>query len=198
MVDQIAITHLKSNDPILASVINQITLPEWKAPKNYFNRLIESIISQQLSVKAADTIAARFYILVGEVTPENVLALETEKIRSVGISYSKISYIKDLAEKVQSKKINLDTLEQLENDEIINELILVKGIGKWTAEMFLMFTLGRPDVFSYGDLGLKNAIKKLYRLRTHPSEKRAMQISNSWKPYRTLACRFLWASLDLK
>lgn len=128
--------------------------------------------------------------------PKEILKIDEEKIRACGISYSKISYIKDLARHVEEKKIDLEKIEQMKNEEAILALTAVKGIGRWTAEMFLIFSLEREDVFSHGDLGLKNAIKQLYGLRKHPSPERARAISDKWKPYRSLASRYLWASLD--
>jgi len=193
-------THLLARDPILAVVIQQVTLPERKVETNYFQRLVQEIINQQLSNKAADTITTRFVALFPDSnfpTPEQVLLINNEKIRAAGISYPKISYIKDLAEKVHAQQIDLAHIAQLPDEAVITELIKVKGIGQWTAEMFLMFALQRPDVFSYGDLGLRNAMQKLYKLRKHPSPKRAQQISKVWRPYRTVASWYLWESLQL-
>lgn len=194
------ITHLKNADPVLSHVIDQIELPVWKPERNYFRSLVESIIGQQLSTKAADTIIARFNALlpIHPYTPEDILGLNKEQIRAVGISYSKVSYIQDLAEWTKEKKLDLEHLSKLDDQVVMRQLIEVKGIGPWTAEMFMMFALGREDIFSFGDQGLKNAIKKLYNLKTHPTQKQALHISAKWKPYRTWACRYLWASLELK
>ncbi|MEK9178784.1 MAG: DNA-3-methyladenine glycosylase 2 family protein, partial [Patescibacteria group bacterium] len=121
--------------------------------------------------------------------------LKDEKIRSAGISYQKISYIKDLAKKFQNKQIEFDKFDKLTDEKIIDELVSVRGIGRWTAEMFLIFGLGRPDVFSYGDLGLRRAIERLYKIQDL-SEIEAIRISEKWKPYRSVASRFLWKSLE--
>lgn len=194
-------TYLIAQDPILGTVISK--LPKFTQTKstNHFKKLIESIISQQLSEKAADTIFNRFISLFPKSifpTPQAVLAMDTEKIRKAGISYSKISYIKDLAEKIHNKSLDFTRIHELTDIEVIDYLMKVKGIGRWTAEMFLMFGLGREDIFSYGDLGLRNAIQKLYKLKKHPTTKQAEKISQRWIPYRTWACRYLWASLTLK
>lgn len=189
--------YLKNADPILGSIIDQVSLPPWQKPESYFVDLIESIVSQQLSIKAADTIFKRFVSLFpnGRVTPEDVLRIDDERIRLVGLSYQKISYVKDLAKQVLESGITFEQFDIMSDEEIITELIKVKGIGRWTGEMFLMFAMGRPDVFSYGDLGIRNAIQKLYKLDHNPSKEEAEEISMKWKPYRTYACRYLWKSL---
>jgi len=195
------INHLKKVDPILATVISQVPPFERRQDADFYRALVESIVSQQLSIKAADTIFARFLKLFPHVNfpmPQQVREMDIEKIRSCGISYAKISYIKDLATKTQTGILKFDVIHKLSDEEIITHLTQVKGIGRWTAEMFLMFSLGRDDVFSYGDQGLKNAIKKLYQLKSHPTLKQAEKISSKWKPYRSWACRYLWASLELE
>jgi DNA-3-methyladenine glycosylase II len=186
--------HLKKVDPILAKVINSIKLNESKSHKRYFEALVSAVISQQLSTKAADTIRLRFIALftylersrgfkdVKFPSPEQVLKKKDNKLRSVGLSYQKISYIKSLA--------------KMTDEEIIEVLVKAKGIGQWTAEMFLMFCLGRPDVFSDGDLGLKNAIKKLYKINKNDHPKKYQKLVESWSPHRTTAARYLWASLN--
>jgi len=191
--------HFKKVDPILHSVLADI--PPVTIPKrtDYFVVLCESIINQQLSEKAGDTIWKRFSALFSnkKVTPEKVLALPDSKIRAVGTSWSKVAYIKNLATHVRQKTIRLDALSNMSNEVIITELTKVKGIGPWTAEMFLMFSLGREDVFLYGDLGLRNAIKRLYKLKRDPTRKQLEKIVNKWAPYRTWAARILWRSLEL-
>lgn len=191
--------HLQMADPILGEVIKKVDKPKWTNRTDHFRSLVEDIISQQLSVKASDTIIARFNALFPQLpySPEDILALSTEIVRKVGISYAKVSYIKDLALHVQNNTLDFENIHLLSDEEVILELIKVKGIGRWTAEMFLMFSLGREDVFSYGDQGLKNAMKRLYTLRSSPTPKQAEKISVKWKPYRTWACRYLWASLEL-
>jgi DNA-3-methyladenine glycosylase II len=191
--------HLSKEDSVMATIIKQVPPFERYKASNYFEALTESIVSQQLSVKAADTIWQRFIALLSEkkVTPENVWEIPDQKIRDAGISWSKISYIKDLAKKTMESGILFEQFEIMTDEEIITELIRVKGIGKWTAEMFLMFAMERPDVFSYGDLGLRRAIQKWYGFDHEPTQEEAEKIADKWRPYRTAACRYLWRSLEL-
>lgn len=192
--------HFKKNDAVLGRVVDIVVLSGWRKNGNYFVDLVESIVSQQLSVKAADTIWKRFIALFPDerVEPEFVLAMSEQRIRDAGISWQKISYMKDLAKKTLESGIVFEQFEIMTDEEIIEELVKVRGIGRWTAEMFLMFSMGRQDIFSYGDLGLRRAMQNLYSLRKEPSPRRAAQIANKWKPFRTIACRYLWASLDQK
>jgi len=177
-------------------------IPESQARTNesYFSDLCESIIGQQLSNKAADTIIGRIKKLLPDesFTPESVFAADTETLRDAGASYAKISYIKNLAQAWQDNEIEHDKFAELSDEEIIKELTKVKGIGRWTAEMFLMFSLGRSDVFSAGDLGLKNAMIKTYHLSDAPTKDELKALTDKWAPNRTLACRILWRSLTLK
>jgi DNA-3-methyladenine glycosylase II len=163
-----------------------------------YKALVHSIMSQQLSSKAAATIARRFTELFGGTfpTPAKVIAMPADQLRSVGLSGAKVSFVRDLAQRIHDGSLRLDLLDTMSDDEVIAELTKVKGIGRWTAEMFLMFRLHRPDVLPVGDLGIVNAIKKQYRLRKTPTPKRMMQIGEAWRPYRSIACWYLWASLD--
>ena len=193
--------HLKSADPILAKIISRVKLKQRKAHKRYFESLCVAIINQQLSGKAAATIEKRFVALFGNKkfpSARQVLLKSDVKLRSAGLSFQKIGYIKSLAKLVDGGKIDFKKFGKMDDEEIIETLILVKGIGRWTAEMFLMFCLNRPDVFSHGDLGLKNAIKKHYKLDKDINAKKYHALVESWKPYRTTAARFLWASLANK
>ena len=194
------INHFKKVDPILYSVIEKVGVYGSKISDDYFLELCEIIINQQLSDKAAATIFARFKRLFPQkkITPEVLLKLSAEKIQSCGTSRAKVSFLKDLAKKVLAEELRLDQLNKLSDDLIMKELTKVKGIGPWSVEMFLMFTLGREDVFSYGDLGLKNAIKKLYKFKKEPTREQIEKIVEKWKPYRTYACRILWKSLEIK
>jgi len=191
-----ALKHFKKVDLLLyevAASIDPIVLE--KSPDN-FMRLTRAIVGQQLSVKAASTIFGRFEKLFKKgVTASAILKLKDDDIRACGISYPKIKYIKDLAEKVHNKELMLDSFETADEETIIENLTKVKGIGIWSAEMFLMFALAKPDVFSVGDLGLKNAMIKLYGLKD-PSKEKLIKLSGKWSPYRTYACRILWQSLD--
>ena len=191
-----AAVYLLEKDKKLAKIIKDIKLAPLELHGDYFRELTESIIGQQLSIKAADTILSRFYKLMkGPIAPRKVLKLKDEDIRKAGISYQKISYIKDLAKKFDDDEIEFHKFNKLTDEKIIEELIAVRGIGRWTAEMFLIFGLGRPDVFSYGDLGLRRAIEKLYKIKDL-EEVEAIRISEKWKPYRSIASRYLWKSLE--
>lgn len=191
--------HFKKVDARLASLIKNISLPQLKTPKNYFRFLVEAIISQQLSLKAADSITTRFKkIFFGKSFPTAAEILKTseEKMRGAGLSRAKITYIKDLSAKIMGKEISLRRLKSLDDEDIIEYLTRVKGIGRWTAEMFLIFALGREDVFSYGDLGLHNALKKLYTWKREPNRRHLEKLVNAWSPYKSYAARYLWKSLD--
>ena len=186
------VTHLRK-DPVLAKALDRVTLTKLVPHTDYFSDLCETIINQQLSEKAGATIWKRFIALFPKFSPDKVLAMADKKIRASGISWSKISYIKNIARYSQS--VDLRLLRNMENELVISELTKIKGIGQWTAEMFLMFSLGREDIFSYGDLGLKRAIQKLYAFKKEPTQKQMEKIVVKWSPYRTYACRILWMSL---
>lgn len=191
------IKHL-SRDKVIKKLIDQYGELPWSTEEvDLFAHIVESIISQQLSVKASDTIYKRFIALLPKkkVKPEDILKVDDEDIRAAGISYSKIKYIKGVAQAVVEKEIILEALHNLSDEEVLNELIKLKGIGKWTAEMLLMFSLKRPDIFSLGDIGLRNAIAKLYKV-DRDDLVAIEKISLKWKPYRTFAARYLWKSLD--
>ena len=192
--------HFRKVDPILYPVIEKVGVFGPKVSDDHFSELCEIIINQQLSDKAAATIFGRFRKLFPQekITPQALLKLAAEKIRSCGTSNAKVSFLKDLAAKVLPEELRLDQLNKLSDDLIIKKLTKVKGIGPWSAEMFLMFSLGRDDVFSHGDLGLRNAIKKLYKFKKEPTKKQIEKIVEKWKPYRTYACRILWKSLEIK
>lgn len=199
-VYQAAAKHLATHDPAFARLVDQHRLPVISPHTNYFQDLVESIIGQQLSVKAAATIQSRFNALFGETfpTPEQILTTAHDEMRAVGLSNQKATYVRNLAEHVVNGKIAFERFSNFSNDEIIRELTAVKGIGEWTAHMFLIFCMGRMDVLATGDLGVRNAIKKLYRLEKAPSpdELRRIAIKNQWHPYESIACRYLWKSLD--
>lgn len=196
----IAIQHLSGSDSILAEVISHYDKPTIQKHGNYYDELVSSIISQQLSVKAAKTIENRFLALFDDEfpSPEQILACNIEELRSVGISRPKACYIQDLAQKLHDGEIDFTKFDELSNDEIIAELVPVKGIGEWTAHMFLIFCMGRLDVLATGDLGVRTAIQKLYALPDLPSPVQMHDIAkaNSWSPYESVACWYLWQSLD--
>jgi len=193
------IQHLSKADPILKAIIASVVLPIRKPRKDYFHALARSIMGQQLSVKAANTIHDRVVALFRVKifpSPQQFLKMPDKKLRQAGLSFSKISYLKNLARFVIQHKKEFSNLRKLSDEEIISLLTQVKGIGRWTAEMFLIFTLKREDIFSHGDLGLRNAIVKLYKLRGKPDLKKFTLISDQWKPYRSIASLYLWASLN--
>ncbi len=153
----------------------------------YFEDLIDAICSQQLSIKAAKTIFRRVKDLLVKVTPENILSKSDQELRDCGLSWQKVSYIKDLSLKIINSELQITNLDKLTDEEVITELTKVKGIGRWTAEMFLMFSLGRPDILPKDDLGINKALKNL-KIKPKDTEK--------WKPYRTVASWYLWRSLE--
>ena len=196
MSNKTAHKHL-SNDPVMKKLIKQFDLPAWSYNGDLFLDLIGSIIGQQLSVKAGTTIENRFLDLFPKrkPTPKQILKTPDEKLRKCGMSYGKIKYIKGICTAVIKKQVNFESLREMEDEEIIVELVKLKGVGRWTAEMFIMFCLGRPDIFSFGDLGLKNAVAKHYGI-DRDDLKNIEKITIKWSPHRTLACRYLWKSLD--
>ena len=187
--------HL-SKDPVLKKLIKQHKI-EIRQHIDLFEDLVSSIISQQLSIKAAGTIQKRFEALFGGKfpNPKQILKTSDDKIRACGISYSKITYIKGIAKAVDKGELVVDDLPDMTDQQVLEQLTKLKGIGTWTAEMFLMFSLDRQDIFSLGDLGLRNAVAKLYKV-DRDDIGAIQQISTPWSPYRTIACRYLWASLD--
>lgn len=200
---QQAATHLSSVDPILASVIEKAGVPNITPHKNYYQELVESIISQQLSVKAAATILKRFLELFPGDTfpaPDEILAKDSEVLRSVGLSRQKATYIQDLAVKVIEGTVRFNHLDTLTNDEVIAELTQIKGVGVWTVHMFLLFCMGRLDVLPTGDLGIKNGIYTLYQLKEKPTSEEMEKLArkNKWHPYESVASWYIWHSLDNK
>jgi DNA-3-methyladenine glycosylase II len=162
-----------------------------------FRALVHAIISQQLSSKAAATIERRFDALFDNLpTPAAVAAEPDERLRSVGLSGQKLRYIRDLCAHVDSGSLRLEALDVLPDEDVVSSLTQVKGIGRWTAEMFLIFRLQRPDVLPVGDLGIVNAVQRAYGLRKVPTPERLTRIGEPWRPYRSVACWYLWASLD--
>lgn len=194
-MDKVVLKHFKKVDPILYQAALKVEFPILARTQDYFIDLVQTIINQQLSDKAAATIYERFEKLMPKVTPENVLKVKDKKIREAGISYSKIKYIKGVSNEIVSGKLDLKKFDKQSDAVVMEELVKLKGIGPWSAEMFLMFSLGREDIFSTGDQGLKNAIKKLYGFKKDPTVQEMLSISARWSPYRTYGCRALWCSL---
>lgn len=198
-----AIRHLKKYDKRLAYVIDKIGPCTLKPQTDPFESIIDAIISQQLSMFAAQAIFNRFINYFKPKNfpdPEDILQANEEELRKLGISYAKIRSIKDLSAKVLSNEIHLEKINQLSDDEIISELIKVKGIGRWTAHMFLIFSLGRLDILPTEDLGIRKGIQKLYHLRNMPNELKVKEIArkNNWHPYCSIASWYIWRSLELK
>lgn len=195
--------HFKKADARLFKILEKIgdDLEEISPilPKEYFFKLCREIIAQQLGSKVADKFLERFIALFPKkrITPKNLLKLSDIKLRGIGISWAKVRYLKDLASKIENKEIDLKLLKDLKDEDVMFHLTKVKGIGNWTAEMFLMFSLGRQNIFSHGDLGLRKAIEKIYNLKD-PKKEKIERLTQKWSPYRTWACRILWSSHDLK
>jgi DNA-3-methyladenine glycosylase II len=200
-----AAAYLRANDPMLAPVIYRAGPSTMRPHRNYYQELVDSIISQQLSVKAAATIERRFRELFGledgiMPSPEQILTKDIDELRTAGLSRSKATYVRNLAQRVVDGKLQFSHLNNLSNDKIIAELTAVKGIGTWTAHMFLMFCMGRLDVLPVGDLGIRSGIRKLYNL-DHlplPVEITALAKKNHWHPYESIAAWYVWHSLDNK
>jgi DNA-3-methyladenine glycosylase II len=195
------IKTLKAKDPVISGIIDSIGPYTLKPEKQYFKVLAESIVYQQLSIKAAETIFKRLVKLVGghsQLRPENIIMLSGEQLRSVGISIQKSKYLKDLAEKFIQKEIIPIQLSKLTDEEVIELLTKVKGIGSWTAEMFLIFSLGRPNVLPIDDVGFRRAIEINYKIRKPVSDKKIIDLAKKWDPYCSIATWYLWKSLELK
>jgi DNA-3-methyladenine glycosylase II len=190
-------------DPVLGKAIKQIgpCLLAERQRKDHLTALVGSIVSQQLSTKAAATIFGRLVALFPDrVMPgcEALAALDDQTLRAVGLSGQKVSYLRDLCARLSDGRLILDDLDTLDDEEVIARLVAVKGFGRWTAEMFLMFRLHRPDVLPVGDLGIVTAVQRLYRLRKRPDPKRLMKLGEPWRPYRSVACWYLWQSLRME
>ncbi len=168
-------------------------------PDDAYSSLLRTIVGQQLSTKAARTIYARLVALFGDVppTPVRLIAAEEEALRAAGLSRQKISYLRGLAARVHSGELELDTLHELPDEEVSAHITAVKGLGQWSADMFLMFYLRRPDVLPVGDLGIRRAIKNVYGLPGLPDADDLRTLAEPWRPWRTLACLYLWESLKL-
>ena len=194
-----AILHLKKADPILADIIERVGPYRINYDEPAFASLAEAIVYQQLHGKAAATIFKRLTDLAGlPLTPEGILRISEQEMRAVGLSKQKLSYLRDLAAKTQSREVDFLKLPDLPDEEVIEELTKIKGIGVWTAHMFLMFSLRRSDVLPTGDLGIQMAVKKHYRKRKLPKPKDMEKIAKCWSPYRSVACWYLWRSMDIK
>lgn len=196
-----AAEHLMTHDPYLAPIIAYYGHATIRPHQSYYQALVSSVISQQLSVKAAATIKARFCALFDSTElpgPEQILEKDAAVLRTAGLSHSKVTYVRDLAQHVVDGSITFDRLDSMHNEEIVAELTAVKGIGEWTVHMFLMFCMGRLDVLPHGDLGIKNAIQRVYNLNHQPTAADVVAIAHTyqWHPYESAAAWYLWRSLE--
>jgi DNA-3-methyladenine glycosylase II len=186
-------------DPRFSRLISEFGYPTFKEENNYFEALLKNIIYQQLSGKAAQTIYNRFQKLFESATypdPDEILNTPIEHLRGAGLSNQKVTYILNLSKKYVDGTLPLDDLDEKSDKEISAQLIQVKGIGQWTADMFLMFTLNRVDVFPLGDLGVKKGVAIIENLNKLPTEKNMAEISEKWQPYRTIAAWYMWKLVD--
>lgn len=219
-----AVLHLKKSDPLMRAIIDRVGPCRMEFDDPTFHNLAEAIVYQQLNGKAARTIFARFTALAGDpVTPEGILKLSAEQLRGVGLSKQKSSYLFDMAERAQRGELDFSRLDEMTDDEVIEHLMQVKGVGVWTAHMFLMFSLQRANVLPTGDFGIRMAMHKHYLDRaakkkngagktktkktiakapkvkiTLPTPEQMEKIAKRWEPYRSIACWYLWRSLDTK
>jgi DNA-3-methyladenine glycosylase II len=192
-----AIEHLRPRDPVLAELIDAHGPCKLAATTSYFQLMVGTVVTQQLSTKAARSIYNRLvHTLGGKVRPGAVLAASDEALRGVGLSRSKVRFVKNVAEAFKTRRMGPKTFAKLSDDEVIARLTEIKGIGEWSAHMFLMFGLNRLDVFPVGDVGLRNAIVKQYKLRKNPSAARLQRIGDAWRPYRTVGSVYLWMTYD--
>jgi len=194
-----AILHLKKSDPVMRGLIERVGPCRMQYGPAEFSSLAESIVYQQLNGSAAATIFDRVLKLTGRpLTPEGVLKVSDEHLRAAGLSKQKLGYMKDLAAKTHAGELDFSVLSEMSDMEVIERLTQVKGIGVWTAQIFLMFTLKRPDVLPTGDFGIRNAMRIHYKKRKLPKPKEMERIAKAWAPHRTVASWYLWKSLDVK
>jgi DNA-3-methyladenine glycosylase II len=193
-----AISHLSVADKRLGRIITAVGSYTINTGGDPFQSLVRSIMYQQLAGSAASAIHGRFLSLYCGTHPSAIRLAATPdaELRSIGLSSRKVEYLKGLAEYVAGGKLNLTLIAKMDDEEVIKQLTTVRGIGRWTAEMFLIFCLGRPDVLPVGDLGLQKAMQKVYGLRNLPTQKRMEDISKPWRPYRSVATWYLWRSLE--
>jgi DNA-3-methyladenine glycosylase II len=203
-VKQPGVTHLRAADPVIAGLMDEYGSPDevlrrrGRRPGDAYGALVRSIVGQQLSTKAARAIWERLVELFDDrtPTPREIIESDPEAIRAVGLSRPKVAYLRDLAERVEDGELELDSLPELPDEEISEQLIAVRGLGRWTADMFLIFHLGRPDVLPVGDLGIRRAVQRAYGLDELPAAAKLERIAEPWRPHRSLACLYLWRSLD--
>lgn len=196
-----ALAALKKADPVLKNIIQTVGDLPVSEPTEYFYTLVDAIASQQLSGKASEAILGRLKALYPKhkyPTPDDILKTDDETIRKTGFSRPKVVYLKDLAKDFKEKIVDPSEFDPLSDEAVIQKLLIVKGIGRWTAEVFLMFSLNRPDVLPADDLGVQKAIQLAYNLDHLPKPKEVTEFGEKWHPYRTVASRYLWKSLDFR
>jgi len=200
MIDiKAALRYLEKVDPRITRLRKEFGYPEFEAGENYFEDLVRAIVFQQLSGKAANTIYLRFKALFKDSKfplPRDILMIPFESLRAVGLSNQKTTYIRDLAEKINNKSLKLTEFKNMSDAEVSADLIQVKGIGQWTADMFLMFTLNRPDVFPLGDLGVQKGFMQFCKMKKMPSARDMELEAQKWKPYGTVVAWYMWKIVD--
>lgn len=195
-----ALRHLRRSDPVLAEVIRRVGPFRLTPRRGRFQSLVRSILAQQISTAVARSMLKKLEarLAPSKLTPESLDRLSFDDLRAIGLSRQKASYLQDLTAKVLDRSVRLHRVHRLTDEEIIDELIQVKGIGRWTVQMFLIFCLGRPDVFAPDDFGLRSAIQKLYGLPELPKRAESEEIAAPWRPHATVASWYLWRSLELE
>jgi DNA-3-methyladenine glycosylase II len=190
--------HFRRHDPVMAGVISRVGPFTLKPKRNRFGMLVRSIVFQQISMGAARSIHARLEKLAGRIEPPRIAALSIDELRSIGLSRQKAAYISDLAHKVNEGTVRLARLGRMDDEAVIAELTKIHGIGRWTAQMFLIFSLGRPDVFPLDDLGVRGAIQRLYGFNELPTKAECLEIGTRWRPFATVGTWYCWRFLDLE
>jgi DNA-3-methyladenine glycosylase II len=194
------VQHLRRKDRVLRNVIDEVGPCTLRPQRDRFGMLVRSIVSQQISTSAASSILAKLTALAGPagITPENLARFTPAELRTAGVSPQKAGYVLDLARRASDGSLRLARVGRLDDEAVIEHLVQVKGVGRWTAQMFLIFALGRPDVFPHDDLGVRAAIRNLYRLTELPSKEESHAIAAPWRPYASLASWYCWRSLELE
>lgn len=191
--------HLRQSDPVMRSIIDEVGPFTLRVQRDRFHMLVRAIVSQQISVGAAKSIRQRLEQLVApaKITPESLLQCEVDELRSAGLSPQKTVYVLDLARQAHEGTLTLRTIGRLSDESVIQQLTRVKGIGRWTAQMFLIFALGRLDVFPADDLGLRGAIRDRYGLAELPDREKSHEVARPWRPFASIASWYCWRSVDL-
>ncbi len=194
-----ALRHLRKHDTVMRTLIDEVGTFQLRLQTDRFGTLVRSILGQQISATAARTIHARLQALAGDagITANRLCQLDIEALRSVGLSARKASYVLDLSSRVRDGQLPLRTIGRLSDEAVIEKLIQVRGIGVWTAQMFLIFSLGRLDVFPHDDLGVRTAIRNRYQLDELPTRQTSCEIASVWRPYASVASWYCWRSLDI-